>query len=267
MRIFDAFRLDGKVAIVSGAHAWLGYDMACALAEAGSHVIVTSRDAAQAAATSERIRAEYGVDTLALRLDQRHHEQVRSMAEEAQAWKGKVDILINNAGGGSGSSEGHLHRRSPADEQDLIATNLTGVLFCCKEVSRFMVQQGHGKIINIASIAGMVGRDRRMYERSAMRGQPIDYAAAKAGVIGMTRDLAALLSPHGIHVNCISPGGFDKGDLPQRFIEDYQDRTALGRWGKMGVDIKGAALFFSSAASDYITGQNLAVDGGFSIWQ
>ena len=98
-----------------------------------------------------------------------------------------------------------------------------------------------------------------------MNGQPIDYAAAKAGIIGMTKDLAGLLSPMGICVNAISPGGFERGQ-PAGFIRDYSDRTPLGRMGRDGLDLKGAAVFLASAASDYVTGHNLVVDGGFSIW-
>lgn len=125
---------------------------------------------------------------------------------------------------------------------NLIAINLTGTLYVCQAVGRIMQRQGHGKIINIASIAGLVGRDRRMYERNGMAGQPIDYAAAKAGVIGMTRDLAAMLGPMNIRVNAISPGGFNR-DLPQGFVADYSNATPLGRMGIDGVDIKGAVLF------------------------
>ena len=123
-----------------------------------------------------------------------------------------------------------------------------------------------GKIINIASMAGLIGRDRRMYARNGMKGQPIDYAAAKAGVIGMTKDLAGLLSPMGICVNSISPGGFQRPDHPEGFVRDYSDRTPLGRMGRDGLDLKGAALFLASPASDYVTGHNLVVDGGFSLW-
>jgi NAD(P)-dependent dehydrogenase (short-subunit alcohol dehydrogenase family) len=261
------FRLDGKVAIVTGGSAWLGHDMACAFAEAGSDVIITSRTQSRAEEATEGIADAYDVDTLALEMDQQEHEQVKTMAEDARAWKGHVDILVNNAGGGSGASEGNLFERAPEDMVDLIATNLTGALFCCQEVGRFMVEQKHGKIINIASMAGMVGRDRRMYRRNEKEEQPIDYAASKAGVIGMTKDLAGLLSPQGVHVNAISPGGFDKGDLPDGFVEDYGDATMLGRMGRMGKDLKGAALFLASPASDYVTGHNLVVDGGFSVWK
>ncbi len=130
-----------------------------------------------------------------------------------------------------------------------------------------MCAQRQGKIISIASIAALVGRDRRIYERNGLNGQPIDYAAAKAGVLGMTRDLAAVLSPWGICVNAISPGGFERDDMPRGFVRDYSDRTPLGRMGRDGVDIKGAALFLASSASDYVTGHNLVVDGGFSLWR
>jgi len=267
MTIEEMFDLKGKVALVTGAHAWLGYDIACVLAEAGCNLIVTSRDKTRAQETAGGIAEAFGVETLGLAMDQRYHDQVKAMVERACAWKGHIDILVNNAGGGSGKSAGHLLKRNPEDEVQLITTNLTGVLFCCKEVARCMIKQGFGKIINIASIAGLIGRDRRLYDRSDMNGQPVDYAASKAGVIGLTRDLAGLLSPHGIYVNAISPGGFEKGDLPELFTEEYADRTMLGRWGRMGIDLKGPALFLASAASDYVTGHNLVVDGGFSIWK
>ncbi|HUV08263.1 MAG TPA: SDR family oxidoreductase, partial [Spirochaetia bacterium] len=181
--------------------------------------------------------------------------------------KGRIDVLVNNAGGGSGAGECNLLKRKPEDAAGLISTNLIGALFCCQEVSRFMIERGSGKIINIASVAGLVGRDRKMYQRNKKSEQPIDYAASKAGVIGMTRDLAGLLSPSGIYVNAISPGGFDKGELPEGFVRDYAAETPLGRMGKLEQDIKGAILFLASSASDYVTGHNLVVDGGFSIWK
>ena len=268
MNVLDSFRLDGQVAIVTGASAWLGYDMACAMAEAGSDVIITSRTLSRAKEAAAKIAKEYSVETLALTMDQRYHDQVKAMIGKAYEWKGHIDILINNAGGATPAEHAILFKRTAEEETEGIFTNLVGVLFCCKEAARYMVKQGRGKIINIASMAGLLGRDRRMYERSNMKGQPIDYAAAKAGVIGMTRDLAGLLSPQGVYVNTISPGGFHKeGDLPEQFVKDFADEAMLGRWGRMGIDIKGAALFLASAASDYVTGHNLIVDGGFSVWK
>ncbi len=264
--VLESFRLDGKVAVVTGGARTLGRDMAEALAEAGSHLVITSRDSARAESTAAEIARTFGVEVLPLPLDVRDHGQVAEMAARAAAWKGRLDILINNAGGGSGRGPCALFERLPEDVIGLIGTNLIGTLFCCQEVGRVMAQQGHGKIVNIASMAGLVGRDRRMYERSGLNQQPVDYAAAKAGVIGVTRDLAAVLAPYGVYVNSISPGGFERGQ-PEAFVNAYSDRTPLGRMGRDGVDIKAAALFLASSASDYVTGHNLVVDGGFSIWQ
>lgn len=267
MTIPQLFRLDGKVALITGGARHFGHDMATILAEAGAHVAITSRNLAAAQRAAEQLQMDHAVDTLALALDQREHAQVATVVASVAAWRGgRIDILINNAGGGSGLSPSHLLERAPADVLDLIQTNLVGALHCCQEVSRIMVRQKSGKIINIASVAGLIGRDRRMYERHGMKGQPIDYAAAKAGVIGMTRDLAGLLSPHGIQVNAISPGGFERETLPRGFRQEFSDRTPAGRMGIDGVDLKGAALFLAAPASDFVTGQNLVVDGGFSIW-
>lgn len=263
----DAFRLDGKVALVTGGARDLGLDMADSLAAAGADVIVTSRTLASAERAAAKIRAAHGHEALALELDQREHARVARAVAAAHAWKGRIDILVNNAGGGSGRSPAHLFRRDPADVVDLVQNNLLGVLHCCQEVGRIMGAQRSGKIINIASVAALLGRDRRVYERNGMNGQPVDYAAAKAGVVGLTRDLAGLLSPLGVNVNAISPGGFAREGMPEGFVRDYSDRTPMGRMGRDGVDLKGVVLFLAAPASDYITGQNIVVDGGFSLWR
>ena len=264
MNVQKLFNLSDQVALVVGGARNLGYDMAEALAEAGAAVIVTSRQAKAAEAAAAKLGQATGAGTLGLALDQRDPQQVKTVMQMAVRWRGRLDILINNAGGTKPAAT-HLFERDPKDVEELIAVNLTGALHCCQEAAKIMSAQRSGKIINIASVAGLVGRDRRMYERSGMKGQPIDYAAAKAGIIGMTLDLAGLLSPMGICVNCISPGGFERGQ-PPGFVRDYSDRTPVGRMGKDGLDLKGAALFLASAASDYVTGHNLVVDGGFSLW-
>ena len=265
MSVIDSFSLKGQVAVVTGGARTLGLDMAGALAEAGANLVITSRTLDSAERAAAELGASHGVEVLPLQLDVRDYEQVAEMARAAAAWKGRIDVLINNAGGGGGQGSTDLFLRSPQDIDDLIATNMTGTLYCCKEVGRRMAEQGSGKIINIASIAGMVGRDRSIYHRTGLAQQPVDYAAAKAGVIGLTKDLAAYLAPHGVYVNAISPGGFERGQ-PQAFVEAYSERTALGRMGRDGIDLKAAALFLASSASDYVTGENLVVDGGFSIW-
>jgi NAD(P)-dependent dehydrogenase (short-subunit alcohol dehydrogenase family) len=260
MSIPEMFDLGGKVAVVTGGARHLGYDMAEVLAEAGCELVITSRELAHAEVAAAKLRAKHGRDALALAVDVKDPGQAKFLAEKASQWKGHIDILVNNAGGGSGTGQ-NLFERSASDMADVLALNVLSTLYCCQEIGRFMAEQGRGKIINIGSIAGMVGRDRRMYERSGMKGQAADYAAAKAAVIGVTRDLAALLAPKGVCVNCISPGGFERGQMPRAFVQAYSDRTPLGRMGRDGIDLKGAALFLASPASDYITGQNLAVDG------
>lgn len=261
----ELFDLRGKVAVVLGGARDLGYDMAEMLADAGCNLLITSRSQESADTAVDKLHSLYDVDVIGGALDITDHAQVQALATQASKWKGHVDILINNAGGGLGLLPTNLFERKPEHISQLINTNLTGTIFSCKAFGRIMVEQKSGSIINIASIAGMLGRDRQMYEKSGLSEQPIDYAAAKAGVIGLTKDLAGFMSPYGVRVNAISPGGFERGQ-PQAFIDAYSDRTPMGRMGKDGLDLKGAALFLASPASEYVTGHNLVVDGGFSIW-
>ena len=261
----NQYAIAGKTAVVIGGTRDLGFDMAEALAEAGCNLAITSRSPEKAEASAVKLRSGFGVEVLSAGLDIRDHQKVVDFAEKIRDWKGNADILVNNAGGNLGSPA-NLFERDPEHIRQLIDTNLTGVLYCCQAFGRMMAEQGSGCIINIASVAGMLGRDRRMYSNSGMDGQPIDYAAAKAGVIGMTKDLAGFLSPMGVRVNCISPGGFERGQ-PESFIKDFSDSTPMGRMGRDGVDMKGTVLFLAAPASDYVTGQNIVVDGGFSIWK
>ncbi len=260
-RLFD---LSGKVAMVTAGGHGLGFDMASALASAGCHVLLTSRTPEKSESAAENLRSRYGVETLLLPLDQRDPAAVARCFAAAAAWKGRLDILINNAGGGASSGATNFLERDAADVMEMITVNLTGLIFCCQEAARVMVRQGSGKIINISSIAALVGRGRKLYHDTGLAEQAVDYAAAKAGVLGLTRDLAAVLAPHNIQVNAISPGGFEKNQ-PRAFIEGFSALTMAGRMGELGRDLKGVAVFLASAASEYITGQNLVVDGGFSV--
>jgi len=267
MTLKELHNLKGKVALITGGARHLGLDAADVLAEAGCDLVITSRKLENAESTAGKLKNRHGCDVLPLSLDVCESGMVEEVFRQAVRWKGHLDILVNNAGGNAGTGPSHLFERNPEDMVRMIMTNLVGTLFCCKEAGKIMAAQGYGKIINIASVAGVIGRDRRIYERNNMKGQSVDYAAAKAGVIGMTIDLAGLLSPKGVHVNAISPGGFGPRDLPPGFSRDYSDRTPLGRMGYDEKDLKGAVAFLASAASDYVTGHNLVVDGGFTIWK
>jgi NAD(P)-dependent dehydrogenase (short-subunit alcohol dehydrogenase family) len=265
MNVPPTWRLDGNVAIVTGGSGALGFDIADALAGAGCNVVLTARAHDRATKAAADLEARQAVATLGLPLELGDHGSIARCAEQALAWRGRIDILINCAGGGSGQTEPNLFAREPSDIAATIATNLLGTIYCCREFARPMIAQRRGKIINVASIAGAIGRDRALYRRHGVREPPVDYAAAKAGVMGFTRDLAALVAPDSVQVNAICPGGFDKGTLPAAFVADYAELTPMGRMGTVGRDIKGAALFLASPASDYITGQILVVDGGFSV--
>jgi NAD(P)-dependent dehydrogenase (short-subunit alcohol dehydrogenase family) len=261
------FDLRGRVAVVTGGRAGLGADIAAALAECGCDLVITSRSADRAREAAARMMDQLGVEAIGVAMDVRSPEEVAAASRASSDWKGRIDVLVNNAGGGSGASAGDLFDRPVDAIRDLLDTNLLGTILCCREFGRHMVRAGRGKIVNLASIAALVGRDRSIYHRNGVNEQPVEYAAAKAGVLGLTYDLAAKLAPFGIQVNAISPGGFDKGHLPAGFVSEYGARTALGRMGAMGRDIKGACQFLASDASDYVTGHNLVVDGGFTRWK
>ena len=261
----ERFELKTKVALVTGASRDLGFDACCALAEAGASVAITSRTLKKATDAAVRLKTRFGIQAIGLELDHTNWESVQLLKQHMLDWKGRVDILINNAGGGSGRGETDLFKRDPQAITALVESNLLGPLFMCKAIGELMVEQKSGKIINIASIAGLVGRNRDMYYQNNKNEQAIDYAAAKGGLIAMTRDLAAKLGPFGICVNAVSPGGFDKGELAKSFVKDYAAATMLGRMGKLDSDLNGIILFLASPASDYITAQNIIIDGGFTF--
>ncbi|NQT60527.1 MAG: SDR family oxidoreductase [Bacteroidetes bacterium] len=262
------FSLEKKVAMIVGGAQNLGWDMAEILAAAGADIIITSRNKDKAQKAASALAERFDVSTLGLGLDQTSSSAVAEVFIEAFNWKGVLDILINNAGGGGTAGSTRLLYREAQDVDKVLKTNLNGMLYCSKEAAVIMKKQGRGKIINIASMAGLMGRDRRLYDICGMEGQSIDYAASKAGVIGATKDLAAYLGPMGITVNSISPGGFsgNPNRVSEKFNEEYSKRTPLGRMGRDGTDIKGIILFLAAPASDYITGENIVIDGGFSIW-
>ena len=195
------------------------------------------------------LKEEHCVDTLGLALDVSDFGSVEAAAAAAIAWKGHVDVLVNNAGGGSGPEApiGGIFERSNEAVEGLLRANLLGTYFCCKAFGKHMVARGTGKIINIGSIAAIMGRNDTMYDKNGMERQPIDYAMAKAGVNGLTLDLAGHLGPKGVRVNAIAPGGFagpcaspnggisgeqqagpGRAGPPAPFIKDFSAGVPLG---------------------------------------
>lgn len=267
MTIWELFKLDGKVAIVTGGARNLGFDMALALAEAGADVAITSRTLKNAEASAEKIRNATGRKVLPLQLDVRFEEQVECMVDRVLAEFGHIDILVNNSGNVTSTPEtAPLEKRPLELWQEVIDVNLTGTFLCSKHAAaKAMIPARSGNIINLGSTTGIIGKDRRVYEGTEMGGATIDYHAAKGGVISMTRDMAVYLAPYNIRVNCISPGGFWRNQ-PEKFVEAYSKTFPMGRMGKDGKEIKGAVVFLASEASSFVTGHNLVVDGGLTIW-
>ncbi len=265
--VFSLFRLDGQVALITGSARNLGYDMALALAEAGASVVITSREIASAERAADAIAKATSRATLALALDVSDEAQVKAAIEAVLARFGRLDILVNNAGNVSSTPDtAPFEKRSLEAWTDVLRINLTGVFLCSKHaVALAMKPAKRGVIVNIASSAGLIGKDRRVYRSTQMGGATIDYHAAKGGVIAMTRDMAVYLAPDNIRVNAISPGGFERGQ-PAAFIAQYSQTVPMGRMGRDGKEMKGAVLFLASEASSYVTGHNLVVDGGLTAW-
>jgi gluconate 5-dehydrogenase len=188
---------------------------------------------------------------------------------------GRLDVLVNNAGGRDPKAVeprphipvdvAFLEERPLAEWQRLLDVNLTSVFLGCRAVVPAMKRGGGGKIVNIASTDGMLGRDLELYRETGQAAAVPDYLASKAGVINLTRGLAVALAPYHIYINCISPAGFERGQ-PAPFIKRYSSMFPLGRMGRDGIDLKGPIVLLCSSASDFMVGHNLVVDGGFTAW-
>lgn len=261
----ELYSLDGKIALVTGGCRNFGAEMAVGLAEAGATVIVTARELSRAESGAAELRAQWKREFVPMQLELTDENSVIILFAEIKKRFGRLDILVNNAGGHSKSACGLLEKESLTSWREFIEPNMTGTFLMLREYAKLMMPQGSGSVINIASMAGMVGRDRKIYGND-MTPNPIAYSAAKAGVIGLTYDCAAYLGEYGIRVNVISPGGFERTQ-PEHFIKDYSALTMLKRMGRAGFDLKGAIVFLASDASAYITGHNLVIDGGFTRYK
>ncbi|CAH2713427.1 5-keto-D-gluconate 5-reductase [Neobacillus rhizosphaerae] len=253
MKIQELFSLKGKTAIVTGGGRGLGQQIAVAYAEAGANIVVCSRNLDACQQFSDALKA-HGVRSIAFKCDVSNPDDIQHVVDDTVKEFGSIDILVNN----SGTSWGAPALEMPVDKWDKVMDiNLKAVFLFSQAVGKIMVEQRSGKIINIASIAGMGGQDPFIMDA-------IGYAVSKGAVITLTKDLAVKLAPHNVHVNAIAPGFFPT--KMAKAILDYSgekilERTPAGRFGSDN-DMKGPALFLASAASDYVFGHVLVVDGG-----
>jgi NAD(P)-dependent dehydrogenase (short-subunit alcohol dehydrogenase family) len=253
MNVMDLFSLEGKTAIITGGGRGLGEQIAIGFAEAGANVVLCSRKLAACEEVAEHVRG-LGVKALALKCDITNPEDIQKVIQTAKETFGSIDILVNNSGATWGA---------PAVEMPLeawhkvINVNVTGTFMMSQAAGKVMIQQRHGKIINISSVAGLGGTDPRVMDT-------IGYNTSKGAVITLTKDLAVKWGRYNINVNAIAPGFFPT-KMSRAIIEHGKnpilEATPLRRFGSEN-DLKGAALFLASAASNYVTGDVLVVDGG-----
>ncbi len=254
MGVLDLFDLSGKVSIVTGGGRGLGYAMAEGLAEAGSDVIVCSRKADVCRKAAEKI-AKVGPRVLGVGCDITDPDDIEGLKETALKEFGKIDILVNNSGATWGA---------PTEEypikgwKKVIDVNVTGTFICSRIIGKAMIAEGGGKIVNMSSVFGGVGVISEIMDAIA-------YNTSKGAVEAFTKDLAVKWAKHKVHVNAIAPA-FIETDMTQvtmeRGSEHILAHVPMGRIGLLE-DLKGVVVFLSSAASDYMTGGVLFVDGGY----
>ncbi|QQE77569.1 SDR family oxidoreductase [Alicyclobacillus sp. SO9] len=253
MSVFDLFDLTGKVAVITGGGRGLGAQIAQAYAEAGAKVVLCSRKVANCEHLASQL-VQAGKDALALELNLTNPNSIQSVVDESIQKFGKIDILVNNAGASWGAPALDMPYEA---WQKVIQTNLTGTFLMSQATARHMKEQGRGKILNIASTAGLSGTPPEVLDA-------VGYNASKGGVVMLTKDLAVKWARYNIYVNAIAPGFFPTKmtkDVLQANQEAIINAVPLRRLGGER-DLQGAALYFASAASDYTTGQVLSVDGG-----
>jgi NAD(P)-dependent dehydrogenase (short-subunit alcohol dehydrogenase family) len=253
--LHDLFDLTGRAAIITGGSRGLGEEMAEGLAEAGAKIMLCARREQWLTPALASFRSRgFAVDGMVC--DVSDATQVHAVVDKTIAAFGRIDILVNNAGIAWGAEPEEM----PADKwQKVIDTNLTGTFLFCQAAGREMLRSKSGCIINIASIAGMTG--------SVSTSHWAGYAASKAGIIGLTRELAATWGRSNIRVNAIAPGYFHSRLADPAIVHaepQIKATNPIGRVGNPG-ELKGVAVFLASDAASYITGQTIVVDGGRTI--
>jgi NAD(P)-dependent dehydrogenase (short-subunit alcohol dehydrogenase family) len=256
VNVKQLFDLTGRVAIITGGSIGLGRQMAEGLAEMGANLVLCARKAERCRQATEELQ-QLGIKAIPLPCDVRNQTSVEEVVDATISQLGRIDILINNAGISWGAP---VEEMSLEDWNKVIETNLTGTFLCAQAAGKVMIRQGRGKIINIASVAGLGGAPPEL--------PAIGYHASKGGVISFTKDLACKWAMHNIQVNAIAPGWFPT-HMSNRVIDRHKElflsHIPARRFGSEH-DLKGAAVFLASDASNYVTGHVLVVDGGQSAW-
>jgi len=271
--ILERFRIQDRVAVITGGAGLLGTSHAHALAQAGGKVVIAEIQGERAEAVAAEVRRATDREVLAVATDVSDQRSVQAMVDTTLERFGRIDILVNNAAIDPKFDKDSAGKHSTSFEnfpleawQHSLGVNVTGMFLCAQAVAKPMLEAGRGVIVNVASTYGLVGPDQRLYQREGQPPQfkPVSYSVAKAAALGLTRYLAAYFSGKGLRVNALTPGGvFAEHDL--EFVNRYSAKTILGRMAEPE-EISAALLFLVSDASSYMTGANLVVDGGWTAW-
>lgn len=260
----NLFDLTGRAAVVIGGAGYLGRSICEILAQYGASLTIASRDVERCRFLADELSEKYKIDAAGEYVDILDTDSIRYLFRTAANRLGKTDILINNA---YISVSKPLERMTDELWNQGIEGTVGGVFRCVREVLPDMIERNYGKIINIASMYGVMAPNPAVYGGNSKIGSPVCYGAGKAAVIQLTKHIAAYYGKQGILANCISPGSFPHTDVQenQDFMRKLGDKTMLGRIGHPE-ELKGAVVFLASDASSYLTGQNLCIDGGATSW-
>jgi NAD(P)-dependent dehydrogenase (short-subunit alcohol dehydrogenase family) len=256
--LLSQFDLSGKTALVTGSSRGLGISFARGLAKANCNLVITARDLDRLKLVGSDLE-QYGGNVVPFKADVAQVKDAEAMVERAMSEFGQLDILVNNAGI---SAVAEAEVMSSTQWQSVIDTNLTGLFYCAQSAARHMLRSGAGKIINIASMYGI--------SASSCISQA-SYVASKAAVLGLTRELAVEWAPRGLHVVALAPGFFRSDQTIWAFEQNPElgarllAKVPMARMGKLE-ELEATIVYMASAASDYMNGQALVLDGGFLSW-
>lgn len=260
----DAFRLEGKTVVLTGAAGVIGTQVAQAFVEAGARVCAIDRNAAL---LTQKLGPEHSA-LLHCPADVSDRGSLLRARKKLDGKWGTADALINNAVARSLNYFEPFETLDPGEWNEVMAVNLTGAMLACQVFGSPMAERGQGSIVNTLSIYGMVGPDQRIYEGSHHLGKPVNspavYGASKAGLWGLTRYLAVYWGKQGVRVNAVSAGAV-ASEQGEEFVRRYTPQVPLGRLAEAS-DVAAAIRYLVSDASKYVTGHNLVVDGGRTAW-
>jgi len=263
----EMFRLDGKVAIITGAAGLLGEQHAIALSDMGASVVLADLNEKVCVERAQQITARTGAETMGLSCDVTDKTSWQLLSDKVMEKFARIDVLVNNAAFTNQSKSANFDADFPdfplEDWNQILNVNLTGSFLGCQVIGNQMLEQEAGSIINLGSLYGVVSPNHRMYPGTGIS-QPPAYSISKAAVIALTRYLGTLWADRGVRINSITPGGIynDHQDL---FVRRFSQLNPMGRMARKE-EMRGALVYLASEASSHCTGHNLVVDGGWTAW-